>query len=232
MRPKGVVAVALVASFLTLAGCSVSPVRQEITTRNSQLQLAKQAWQATRIRLHSMCPHVPKAVEELAAALKYDHANGCYARLAKDTYAPTLDDWHWHWFPPYQVVIAVHDEELRKRRIPKLHEEYMLGLTRYLGEKADNDEITSEQLRHAFNAGWNWLRGKMQEEPLLLQENVSGLESANGALRETMASVAGGLATVATLALAVSADDKTYRPAPANCYVYPVGQRNYTVQCY
>jgi hypothetical protein len=232
MRPNGAVATALVASFLTLAGCSASPVRQEITARNPQLQLANQAWQATRIRLHSMCPHVPKAVEDLAFALKYDQANGCYARLAKDTYAPTLDDWHWHWFPPYQVVVAVHDEELRKRLIPKLHEEYMLGLTRYLAEKADNDEITSEQLRHAFNAGWNWLRGKMQEEPLLLQENGGGLETANGALRETMASVAGGLATVATLALAVSADDKSYRPAPANCYVYPVGQRNYTVQCY
>ena len=230
MRPSAPIAMSVTA-LLMLAACSAAPLRQDITPRATQRQLANQAWQATRIRLHKMCPHVPKAVEELESALEHDQANGCYARLAKDTYAPTLDDWHWHWFPPYQVVFAVHDEELRKRLNPRLHEEYLLGLTRYLAEKADNDEITSEQLRHAFNAGWNWLRAKINEEPLLSQENVR-VEGTNAAMRDTMASVAGGLATVATLALAVSADDKTYRPAPANCYVYPVGERNYTVKCY
>jgi hypothetical protein len=124
----------------------------------------------------------------------------------------------------------VHAEELRKRSTLKLYEEYMLGLTRYLAEKADKDEITPEQLRHAVNTGWSWLNGKMQEEPVLLQEKMRRADEA--ATRKTMTTMAGGLATVATLALALSAEDKEYKPTPANCYAYPTEQGSYTVHCY
>jgi len=44
--------------------------------------------------------------------------------------------------------------------------------------------------------------------------------------------VAGSLATVATLALIVSAEDRTFQPAPANCYAYSTAERNYKVDCY
>lgn len=179
-----------------------------------------------------MCPSVPKTGDELTQALNVAHQNGCYARLAKDTDILTLDDWHWHWLPPYQVVVAVHDEELRKRVIPKLYEEYLSGLSRYLAEKADNGEITPAQLKYTFNAGWNWLYGRMQVERILLRENVRSAESAEEGIRERVTTVAGGLATVATLALVISAPDKAYQAAPANCYAYPTVERNYTVQCY
>ena len=232
MRTDRAFAVFLLIPLVILQACSASPVRQKIDNRNPELDPVHQAWQAARVRLHSMCPHVPKSVEELTQALKSDGANDCYARLAKDTYVPTFDDWHWHWLPPYQVVVAVHDEELRKRLRPKLYEEYMLGLTRYLALKADNDEITPEQLRSAFNAGWSWLHGKTHETPILLQENTRRRGIADAAMQNAMTTVAGGLATVATLALTVSAEDKTYQPAPANCYAYPTEQDSYTIHCY
>jgi hypothetical protein len=53
----------------------------------------------------------------------------------------------------------------------------------------------------------------------------------DSAMRDTITRVAGGLAAVATMALAVSAD-KTYQPAPANCYAYPAEQGSYTIHCY
>ncbi len=199
MRVNRALAIALIAASVIFPACSASRLRQKVDAGNAEIQLANQAWQAARIRLDSMCPHAPKTMDEVTQSLELDQKNDCYARLAKDTHAPTLDDWHWRWLPPYQVVIAVYDEELRKRVIPRLYEEYMLGLTRYLAEKADNDEITPEQLRHAFTAGWNWLRG---------------------------------MATVATLALIVSAEDRAFQPAPANCYAYPTAERNYKVDCY
>jgi hypothetical protein len=230
MRTDRAFAVFLLVALVILQACSASPVRQKIDNRNPELDPVHQAWRAARVRLHSMCPHVPKSVEELTRALKSDGANGCFARLAKDTHTVTVDDWHWHWLPPYQVVVAVHDEELRKRLVPKLHDEYMLGLMRYLAEKADRDEITAEQLRYAVNAGWSWLNGKMQEEPVLLQEKMRRADEA--ATRKTMTTMAGGLATVATLALAVSAGDKEYKPTPANCYAYLAEQGSYTVHCY
>jgi hypothetical protein len=232
MKSTGTVAMALLAALVILSGCSASPTRQQTDYRNAKIDLASEAWRAARIRLHAMCPHVPKTEAELVQALKVDQENGCYARLAKDSYILTLDDWHWHWLPPYQVVVAVHDEELRKRITPRLHEEYMFGLTRYLAEKADNDEITPEQFRHAFTAGWNWLKGKMNQEPILLQPNLQRGDGVDVASRDKMTHVAASLATVAMLALAVSADDKTYQPAPANCYAFLTDKQNYAVQCF
>jgi hypothetical protein len=232
MRVNRALAIASIAASIIFPACSASRLRQKVGDANAEIQLANQAWQAARIRLHSMCPHAPKTMDEVTQSLKLDQENGCYARLAKDTHAPTLDDWHWRWLPPYQVVIAVYDEELRKRVIPRLYEEYMLGLTRYLAEKADNDEITPEQLRHAFTASWNWLRGKIQDEPILLKHNVRSAENADAATRDRVTTVAGSLATVATLALIVSAEDRAFQPAPANCYAYPTAERNYKVDCY
>ncbi len=179
-----------------------------------------------------MCPRVPKTADELTRALSVEHENGCYARYAKDTYVPALDDWHWHWLPPYQVVAAVHDEELRKRVTPKLYEEYMSGLNRYLAEKADKGEITPGQFRYVFNAGWNWLTGKARNEKILLQENTRLAANENPAIRSALSEVAGELATVATVGLFMSAPDKAYQPEPANCYAHTTKEGNYTVDCY
>ncbi len=123
-------------------------------------------------------------------------------------------------------------DRLRKRLLPTLHEEYMLGLTHYLAEKADNDEITAEQLRHAFNAGWNWLHGKLEQEPMLVQQNARRAAGTDPAMRDKITTVAGGLATVATLAHGLSAEDKAYQPVPANCYAFSVEARSYTIRCY
>jgi hypothetical protein len=222
----------VVAASITLSGCSASPVLQKVHNQKPNVELIHQAWEAARLRLHRMCPRVPRTEDELTQALSVEQENGCYARLAKDTFMPSLDDWHWHWLPPYQVIAAVHDEELRKRVIPKFYEEYISGLNRYLAEKVDNGEITPGQFRYAINAGWSWLTGKMQNERILLQENMRSAENTDAATRSTLSNVAGELATVATVALAISAPDKTYQPAPANCYAYPAEEITFTIHCY
>jgi hypothetical protein len=224
--------IVVIAAAVILSACSTSRVPRQIAERNAEIPAVNLAWHAARTRLHSMCPRVPKTGDELTEALHVQQQNGCYARLAKDTHMLTVDDWHWHWLPPYQVVVAVHDEELRKRVTPKLYEEYMSGLSRFLAVKADNGEITPAQLKYTFNAGWSWLYRKIQEERILLRENLAAAQTADQALREKVTTVAGGLATVATLALAVSAPDKAYQPSPANCYAYPTEEHNYTIQCH
>jgi hypothetical protein len=213
--------------------CSVAPARQKpVENQKPKIELIHQAWEAARVRLHRMCPRVPRTEDELTQALSIEHENGCYARLAKDTFLPNIDDWRWHWLPPYQVVAAVHDEELRKRIIPKFYEEYMSGLNRYLAEKADKGEITPAQFRYVINASWNWLSGKIRSERILLQENMRSAENPDAKTRSTLTNVAGELATLATVGLAISAPDKFYQPAPANCYAYPVEERNYAIECY
>jgi hypothetical protein len=69
---------------------------------------------------------------------------------------------------PYQTIIAVHEEELRKRVTPKPYEEYMLGLSRYLGKAADEGKIAPQQLVQAFNAGWNYMVNAMKNEAAIL----------------------------------------------------------------
>jgi hypothetical protein len=219
------------AMFMILTACSASPLRQKASeNQKPKIELIHQAWEAARLRLHRMCPRVPRTEEELTQALTREQENGCYARLAKDTFMPNVDDWHWHWLPPYQIVVAVHDEELRKRITPKFYEEYLSGLNRYLAEKLDKGEITMGQFRYVIDAGWSWLSAKMQSEQILLQENMPSVGTADAA--STLSNVAGELATVATLGLAISAPDKLYQPAPANCYAYQAKERNYTIECY
>ncbi len=222
----------LLTASIIFSACSASLFHRNTSHRSLKAEPELAAWEAARHRLHLMCPRVPKTADELTQALSVEHENGCYARFAKDTYVPMLDDWHWHWLPPYQVVAAVHEEELRKRVTPKLYEEYMSGLNRYLAEKADKGEITPGQFRYVVNAGWNWLTGKLHNERVLLQENRGSAEERDAAMRSTLTQVAGELATVATLGLFVSAPDKTYQPAPANCYAYPVKGGSYTIDCY
>jgi hypothetical protein len=116
--------------------------------------------------------------------------------------------------------------------IPRFYEEYISGLNRYLAEKVDKGEITPGQFRYVINASWSWLTGKMQNERILLEANMRPADSADAQTRSTLSSVAGELATVATLGLAISAPDKMYQPAPANCYAYPAEAQNFTIQCY
>jgi hypothetical protein len=222
----------LVAASTIFSACSASAIRQKVDIPKPKIELIHQAWEAARLRLHRMCPRVPRTGDELTQALSVEQENGCYARLAKDTFMPSLDDWHWHWLPPYQVVAAVHDEELRKRVVPKFYEEYISGLNRYLAEKIDKGEITPAQFRYVINAGWSWLTGKIQNERILLQENMRSAENTDAATRNALSNVAGELATLTTVALAISAPDKTYQPAPANCYAYPAEEQTFTIQCY
>lgn len=218
---------------IVVAGCAVA--RRPAESRQQQrltVPSEHQAWNAARIRLHSMCPAVPKTEAELTRALLTRQPNGCYVRLAKDTHLPMIDDWHWHWLPPYRVVAAVHDEELRRHATPKHYEEYISGLNRYLAEKADKGQITPAQFRYVFNAGWNWLSRKAENERFLMQENIGPGDSFDSTMRGALNNVAGELATIATVALAVSAQDKRYEPIPASCYALFREDRSYTIQCY
>jgi hypothetical protein len=232
MRFDRALLVSLIAALVILPACSAARTGQPIQAQDAEVRLLNQAWEAARSRLHSMCPYVPKTASELKQALRFEHENGCYARLAKDSHVLPLDDWHWHWLPPYRVVVAVHDEELRKRLIPTLDEEYMLGLSHYLAEKVDHGEITPKQFRYAFNASWTWLHSKLRNEHLLLQEKAHAVENPDAYLQDRVGTIAGGLATAATLALMVSADDREYQPGPANCYAHPKGEQRYIIHCH
>jgi len=130
------------------------------------------------------------------------------------------NDWNWFWAPPYETIIAVHEEELRKRVTPKPYEEYMLGLSRYLGKAADAGAISPGQLVQAFNAGWKYMVDAMQNETVILANDLKAAELSDAQTWKTIGEVAVGLAAVATTALVVASTARAAPPAAPPAYVY------------
>jgi hypothetical protein len=223
--------VASIVSLCLVVACSATRAREEMTRRRTELDQNNAAWEAARTRLWKMCPNAPKSTAEYRKGVQIrsttnDPFGGCDLRLVKLTNGPTFDDWDWDWLPNYTTIVAVHDEELRRRLKPKVYEEYMLGLSRHLAKRVDDGDISPQQFMHAFNEGWKWLYGKMQEESILFQENLRSAQQSDAAAWNTLNSIAAGLATVATAAILADAAVRASRPAPTNCYIYG----NY-VQC-
>lgn len=223
--------VALLSLSALLSSCAAGQARQAIADQQRQVGMNNEAWMAARQRLHGMCPQAPQSVEEYQRrklAIRAgggDSLGGCDARLVKLTNAPRFDDWDWDWLPSYQTIVAVHDEELRKRVVPKVYDEYILGLGRYLAAKADRGEITPQQLMMAFNEAWRWMFGKMREEAILLQQNLVAAQLQDAATINALTGIAVGLASVASAALQVRAETiaASYRAAPVNCTARQVG---------
>ena len=78
----------------------------------------------------------------------------CAQRAIKLTPSPRLDDWVLMELPRYQIVHQVHEDGLRQRHEPLAYEAYMLGVSRYLAERADRGELEPVELANAFNAAW------------------------------------------------------------------------------
>src|SRR6266542_1022755 len=234
MKAARIVASTLSLCLIVLPACSASRAREEMTRRRTELDQNNAAWEAARTRLWKMCPNAPKSTAEYRKGIQIrsttnDPFGGCDLRLVKLTNGATFDDWDWDWLPNYTTIVAIHEDELRGRVTPKVYEEYMLGLSHHLAKRVDNGEISPQQFMHAFNEGWKWLYGKMQEEQILLQENLQSAQAADAAVWNTMSNIAVGLAVVATAAVVASAAVSASRPAPTNCYAYPAGGNNYHV---
>lgn len=210
MRSRSILPSALVTLLVWLPACAASHARQKLLAFQEQLELNTTAWMAARDRLKAMCPPPPSTLEdyEKGKALRLagaDPFKGCDVRVIKLTNSARTDDWQWAWAPPYQTIVAIHEEELRKRVNPKLYEEYMMAISRYLAEKADQGEITPIQIMGAFNKSWLWMYQKTQEEGLLLQDSIKAAELADAAAWNTFSAIAAGLAIATTAALVASA---------------------------
>jgi hypothetical protein len=250
MRKHSLTALSLSFLLLVLPACSAHQARQAIAQRQDELRLNTEAWVAARARLHQMCPVAPtpeqyRRAKDLPGADPY---GGCDVRLIKAS-GGLADDWQWFWAPSYQTVVAVHEEELRKRVTPRLYEEYLLGQARYLAQKTDAKEITPDQLRRAFNDGWAWMVGKTREEYVLLQQNLQVAEYNDAVTLRTIGEIAVGLAAVTTAALLASAAARNQAaaeanaraaeayaytspaPSPMSCYANPTGGGYYCVRC-
>src|SRR5207244_13521200 len=133
-----------------------------------EFELKNEAWQASRLRLTELCPKAPTTLEEYQrgqAAIKAgapDPFHGCNLRIVKATNAPLTNDWQWFCAPPYQTMVAIHEEELRKRVTPKPYEEYMLGLGRFLAKGEEAGTISPKGLVDDFNAGRDYGAGALK----------------------------------------------------------------------
>lgn len=216
MRIKTITTVLLLANVPAYISCASSQARQHLMELQAHQKLNTDAWLAARERLKRMCPPVPSTKDEYERGKSSRQAGsdpflGCDVRIMKLTNSPRLDDWQWAWAPRYQTIIAVHEEELRKRVNPRVYEEYMLGISRYLAQKADSGEIAPTQIMSGFNEAWSWMTQQIVQEHALLQDSVRAAEISDAAMWNTFGSIAAGLALVTAAALITSA---TTSPQP------------------
>jgi hypothetical protein len=211
-----------------VAACSTHPARRPLKKDRGGMALNAEAWQAARTKLKAMCPEVP-TVEEykrgkaFAKADGKDPFGGCDVRIIKATYGPVFDHWQWDWLPSYRNIVAVHVEEMRKRVTPRIYDEYMHGLARYLAERTDKGEIAPKQFAAAFNEGWKWMLSRIQSEAILLQPSLQPAQELDAAIGKILGAVAAEMATVATTALSASVTAAASSPSAVHCVANRMG---------
>jgi hypothetical protein len=191
---------ALVA-LLLLPGCAALQARSQLEAFQAHQRQNTMAWIAARQRLTAACQQNPPD-------------RGCAVRAIKLTNSPRTDDWRRTWLPDYRTIVAVHEEELRRRVAPKVYDEYVIALSKALAARADKQEITEEQMIRAFNESWTWLAHQMRQEHLLLVDAIRAAEVADAQTAQTLSAIATGLAVVATGALLAAATARAYAPPP------------------
>jgi hypothetical protein len=88
-------------------------------------------------------------------AVIQDQARGCGLRIVKLSNSFALDDWGYDWLPNYSTIVRIHEEEIKARLTPRVYEEYMLGLSRYLWHlfKISWGETCNDYCKACFDGG-------------------------------------------------------------------------------
>lgn len=164
----------LVVMSLTAQGCASSTAHRDLDQRVQYRQEEHEARAAARARLTAMCA---------------GPTTSCTDRIIRVSNSGRLDErsldgWDLMRLPPYRTVVAVHEEELRKRRVPRVYEVYMLGVSHYLADNADRGDITQFQLVRAFNAAWKEMVTRTRADVAF---SASAVEAAERADAETWA---------------------------------------------
>ncbi|MGH7393387.1 MAG: hypothetical protein ACREM3_28620, partial [Candidatus Rokuibacteriota bacterium] len=132
-------------------------------------------------------------------------------RYVKATNQARTDDWGWEILPPYTTIVAVHEDEFRRRHSLKVYEEFMLASARYLAERIERREITHQQLAEATNQAWRWMIEQFKAEGIMLIDGVRLAQEADARAWERVNVIASSLAVVLSAAVIASAS----QPAPA-----------------
>lgn len=194
------IAAVLLLSGIAIGGCSATQRVAEYDALAQHLRENTGAWIAARTRLRAMCQ---------------DGSTSCALRSIKMTNSARIDDWVVEPLPPYRIVVAIHDEEIRRRHVPRVYEEYMLGSAKYLAAQADDGAISVEQLERATNVTWSWMTDQVRAEAIVRLESVRAAQQADAQTWQTFNVIAGGLANVLTTAIIAAASAPRIYPAPA-----------------
>jgi hypothetical protein len=154
-------------------------------------------------------------------AVMQDRARGCGLRIMKLSNRYAVDDWGYDWLPDYSTVVRTHEAEMKVRRTPKVYEEYMLALSRYLAQEMDRKRIAPRQMIRTFNEGWRWMVQRLQEEIEILQRRV---DEARIADMQALNSFAQAFAIAAGAALVAGASSGYSTPGPATIPSVPLRQ--------
>lgn len=123
--------VAAIFIALALSGCAAIQAQMAIDDYMAQFPAKREAWKVAIERLQQMCK---------------EDASDCRMRLLRMSNTASAK-WETHSLPPYRVVIGTFEEEIRQRTKVRLADEYVLGISRTVGDLTDEGRMGEEEAR-------------------------------------------------------------------------------------
>jgi hypothetical protein len=121
-----------------LAGCATARTHRELQDFLAEFPAKRDAWAAAQARLRQACEADP-----LPCAPRWVRVSGT-----------EVSRWEQRAMPEYEVIVAVHEEEVRARVKLRLADEYVLAVVRGIAVQADAGQVSDEDLMrlvdHAF----------------------------------------------------------------------------------
>jgi hypothetical protein len=219
MSTRAVFVLSLCATVM-LAGCATVRTHRALQDFLAEFPVKREAWAAARARLRQMCEA---------------GASACAPRWVRVS-ATEVSRWEQRAMPPYEVIVAVHEEEDRARRTLWLADEYVVAVVRGIAVQADAGQVSDEDamrlVDHAFAQAAQALRREwwsLHQSYLLSQQRDQ--ETLTAFLNTFLIVAAAGLnAYAATLPPPIVVVPPPRRPQPITTSVDPAVRRDLEAQ--
>ena len=153
--------------------CAVAQAQTAIDDYMAQFPAKREALAMASERLGQMCK---------------DDPSDCRMRLMRlDMRSPGR--WESRLLPPYRVILGVYEEELRIRTQVRLADEYVLGVSRVVGEHMDAGKMGEEAGRLIVDRAFAQSIEMIKKDMLVLRQSAQVGRQQDQAALETFASL-------------------------------------------
>lgn len=152
-----------------ISGCATWYVMTNMQELQAHIQGVNVAWDLAGVRLDKMCSDDPASCRVRLMRSNVRRQTAYINMTPEQRLKSNLYERKQR--PPYRVIFAVHEEELRNRTQPRLAEEYLLGVGRMLADLLDDGKKSEEEAFAVWEEAENQRSIMIREDIRMLQES-------------------------------------------------------------